>query len=347
MRTDLREMDKIDFVLTWVDGSDKEWLAQKRKYEKLGDISSCTDVNANSECRYRDYGMLKYWFRAVERFTPWVNHIFFVTCGQKPEWLNEAHPKLRLVNHTDYIPAEYLPTFQSNCIELNLHRIADLSERFVLFNDDQFILRTISPDFFYKEGLPVIPCDLSIPRWLGYSNPSRVMLNNSGILKWSMDVERMVWRHIWKYIDVFALGVSRAVKNIVSFSVNRTLIPGTFGHLPMPHLKSTFEEIWRVQPSAMRASSSRFRNDACINHWLASAWNMVSGNFFPTNEKYNGELIQLNEDNLSHACELIRRQLLPEICLNDDGSAKDADYCAMEAVKAFEELLPEKSSFEK
>ena len=26
-------MEKIDFVLTWVDGSDPDWLAQRRKYQ--------------------------------------------------------------------------------------------------------------------------------------------------------------------------------------------------------------------------------------------------------------------------------------------------------------------------
>ncbi len=90
------------------------------------------DEDANADCRYRDYGLLRYWFRSVERFAPWVNRMFFVTCGQKPEWLDENNPRLRLVNHADYIPAACLPTFQSNTIELNLHRIPDLSERFVL-----------------------------------------------------------------------------------------------------------------------------------------------------------------------------------------------------------------------
>ena len=26
-------MEKIDFVLTWVDGSDPDWLAQRREYQ--------------------------------------------------------------------------------------------------------------------------------------------------------------------------------------------------------------------------------------------------------------------------------------------------------------------------
>lgn len=68
-------------------------------------------------------GYLKYWFRGVEKYAPWVHKIYFVTCGQKPDWLNENHDKLVLVNHEDYIPHEYLPTFSSHTIELNFHRI--------------------------------------------------------------------------------------------------------------------------------------------------------------------------------------------------------------------------------
>ena len=33
-------MEKIDFVVTWVDGGDSEWLAEKRKY--LDAASSAT-----------------------------------------------------------------------------------------------------------------------------------------------------------------------------------------------------------------------------------------------------------------------------------------------------------------
>ena len=340
--------DKIDFVLTWVDSSDKAWLEQRRKYESLGTKEVCSDAKANAECRYRDYGLLQYWFRAVEKFTPWVNRVFFVTCGQKPIWLNELHPKLQLVNHTDYIPTAHLPTFHSNTIELNLYRIPELSEHFVLFNDDVFILRPLSPDFFFRKGHPVLSCDLGIPRWLGYSNISRIAINNNGVLKQSLDVERLVWKHIWKYIDVQALGFARALKNLISFSVNRTLLLGTFGHLSHAHLKSTFEELWQRFPKVMeRTSSSRFRTDDCVNHWLACAWNMVSGRFYPTNEKKRGEFSTLNMECLAHASELISCQLQPQICLNDDGSLANVEWCSGEIANSFEILLPEKSSFEK
>lgn len=338
-------MEKIDFVLTWVDGSDKEWIALKRKYENSAAMSRY-DLDINGDCRYRDYGLLKYWFRAIEQFAPWVHRVFFVTCGQKPIWLDESNPKLRLVSHDEYIPAKYLPTFQSRTIELNLHRIADLSERFVLFNDDMFLLRPVKPEYFFKNGRPVICCDLGIPHWIGSNNASRMILNNSWRLKLSLNVERLVWKNIWKFTDLRALGFARAVKNFLSFAVNRTLIVGSFGHLVQPHLKSTLEEIWRVQPKIMeRTSQSRFRTDDCVNQWLISAWDMVSGRFYPANEKRRGRIVPFDADNI---CDLIRKQSYSELCLTEQGCCqKNLEPCVKKIAAAFDELLPEKSSFEK
>lgn len=81
----------IDFVITWVDMNDPKWQADFAKYS--GKINN--SKNEVSEARFRDYGLLKYWFRGVEKFAPWVRKIHFVTCGQKPEWLNVNHPKIK------------------------------------------------------------------------------------------------------------------------------------------------------------------------------------------------------------------------------------------------------------
>ncbi|MDR2890496.1 MAG: Stealth CR1 domain-containing protein, partial [Alistipes sp.] len=76
---------EIDFVVTWVDMDDPEWRVDFAKYS--GRATTDNSRNETSEARFRDYGFLKYWFRGVERFAPWVRKIHFVTCGQKPEWL--------------------------------------------------------------------------------------------------------------------------------------------------------------------------------------------------------------------------------------------------------------------
>ena len=198
-------MEKIDFILPWVDGGDPKWRSLKENYLHQIKPNPDIDDDANAECRYRDMGLLKYWFRGVERFAPWVNKVFFVTCGQKPDWLNVEHPKLVLVNHEDFIPSKYLPTFNSSTIEDNFHRIPDLSEQFVLFNDDVFLLKPINSQFFFRKGAPVLPCNLYISRYYGNSSWSRVCLNDYCTVNEHFDIKQSIWDNRRKWFSISKL----------------------------------------------------------------------------------------------------------------------------------------------
>ena len=103
---------KIDFVITWVDNSDPEWRERCLRYAKEEGRS----ITISSE-RYRDWDNLRYWFRGVETFAPWVNKVHFITCGHLPKWLNPQAEKLNIVKHSDYMDERYLPTFSSHPIE--------------------------------------------------------------------------------------------------------------------------------------------------------------------------------------------------------------------------------------
>ena len=141
--------EKIDFVIPFVDGADPAWYAKKLQYS--GKLPGDENVN-----RYRDWGTLKYWFRGVEKYAPWVNKVYFISDNQIPEWMNTECAKLQIVDHKDYIPSEYLPTFSSHPIELNMHRINGLSEKFVYFNDDLFLTKPVDETIFFRNGKP---CD--------------------------------------------------------------------------------------------------------------------------------------------------------------------------------------------
>ena len=144
-------MEKIDFVVTWLDSNDSEWQKEYEFYKtkEKGDMS---------KARFRDMNLFRYWFRSVETYAPWVNKVFLITNGKFPDWINKNNPKLVLVKHEDYIPKEFLPTFNSITIELHMHKIKGLSEHFVYFNDDMILNAPVTPDYYFKEGLP---CDLN------------------------------------------------------------------------------------------------------------------------------------------------------------------------------------------
>ena len=144
--------EDIDFVITYVDGNDIEWQEEKCKYVP----GNLADVNPN---RYRNWNNIQYLFRGIELFAPWVRNVYLITYGHLPKWLNDRHPKLHIVRHEDYIPREWLPTFNSHCIELNFFRIPGLSEQFVYFNDDTFLTNNVQPKNFFIKGKP---CDSAV-----------------------------------------------------------------------------------------------------------------------------------------------------------------------------------------
>lgn len=152
----------IDFVVTWVDGNDPVWQAEKAKYSPSKNAD-------NRNVRFRDWDNMQYWFRAVEKFAPWVNKVHFVTYGHLPKWLNTNNPKLNIAKHSDFIPKEYLPTFSSRTIEFNLHRIKGLAERFVYFNDDMFLLKPVKRELFFA-GKDCLPTDFAITSTLSVTD---------------------------------------------------------------------------------------------------------------------------------------------------------------------------------
>jgi len=339
--------NRIDFVILWVDGSDPVWTEEKRKYERLERVDSHTNVDTNSECRYRDNGWLRYWFRGVEKFAPWVNQIHFVTCGQKPEWLNVEHPKLHLVDHKDYIPHQWLPTYNSVTLEMNLHRIKELSEQFVYFNDDMFLLQPVNPSFFFRQGLPVLDADLSYSRNIGYAHWCRLGFNNYCIVNRTFNIRKSVKKNWYKWFNIKELGFKRTRKNLMSHWVNRLLPMNTYGHMALPHLKSSLQDIWDCHPEVMeQATKSRFRSDDGVNQWMICAWSQAKGLFYPVHYRRLGNYFSITPESTPRICDMIKNGATPQICINDCPTNTDAENCGRLITEAFETLLPEKSEFE-
>lgn len=153
---------RVDAVITWVDGSDLAWRKKRAEFSGKHYIDEGL-TTSNVEGRFRDNGELRYLLRSLERFWPFHGNIFLVTDGQRPSFLGN-HPRVKLIDHKDFIEPQYLPTFSSRAIEASLHRIPGLSEHFVSFNDDVFLSRHISfEDFFGTKGNRIYVTDEKIP----------------------------------------------------------------------------------------------------------------------------------------------------------------------------------------
>lgn len=331
----------IDFVILWVDGSDPDWLKEKSKYEiKRGDDSDTVN-------RYRDWNLLPYWFRAVDKFAPWVRKIHFVTWGHVPTFLNLEAPKLHIVRHEEFIPQEYLPTFSSHAIEMNIHRISGLSEQFVYFNDDMFLLRPFQPEDFFKKGLPCtyggeVPIEIigNIGIW------QHAAVNDLGIVNAHFPKRKAVAKYGNKYRD----RCYRWKDNVRTLALEK-LYPDYFTgfkniHAPAAYLKSTFREIWDAEPEKLESTCcDRFRTSDNVNQWVALWWQVASGQFSPA--VIDNLVMKISEDTIDELCYTIERQSHDYVCLNDPEEEIDFGKLSKRLKKSFETILPEKSQFEK
>ena len=257
----------IDFVITWVDGSDPLWFRQKQNAKKKQGVS--VDIDDRIE-RYRDWEILKYLFRSIENFAPWVNNVYFVTCGHLPAWLNTECPKLQIVSHKDFIPEKYLPTFNSHSIEWNFHRIKNLSEHFVYFNDDMFLLHPIKPTDFFENGKPVDMLALQ-PDVANVEDTIMpyIYLNNTMLLA--------------KYFDKREYPPMYFGYNLLEMAFPR--FTGFYTvHGPSPLKKETYRFFWEKEEELLDGVCSHpFRHKDDVSQYVLREYQKLSGDFVPRN----------------------------------------------------------------
>jgi len=139
-------MEKIDAVITWVDGSEPNYQLKLEKNLKNNKAIKRQYLQANE---------IDFCVASIIRFAPFIRKIFIVTDKQRPNLSNIRHlvplNKIEVIDHEEIFRdnKEYLPTFNIRAIDALLFKIKNLSERFIYFNDDMFLIKeTFEKDWF-------------------------------------------------------------------------------------------------------------------------------------------------------------------------------------------------------
>lgn len=334
-----KEIDfKVDIVLPWVNPQDPEWFKERKK---IGDDIIVSD--------YRDWGLLKYVFRSIEKYAPWVNKVYLITWGHLPSFLNLDNEKLVIVNHKDYIPEKYLPTFSSHVLELNMHRIKGLSEHFIYFNDDLFFVNpTKKTDFFSKDGLPLDSAIINPVAPARYDTICNVMVNMIGIINEHFNKRNVMYKNIFKWYN-YKYGVYNFL-NLIFAPWGK--FPGLLQqHLPASFLKSTFTKVWEQENQILDMTCTHkirnFKTD--VNQYLMKEWQIAEGNFAPRSTKIGDRFLIETKDDAYNAVKYMKKSFPKVVCLNDHLKSNDEKEIneIIDILKnTLEEKLNEKSEFE-
>jgi len=334
---------KIDLILPWVDGNDPVWIAKKKRFAE----QCCFQKNANSNIRYESWDNLHLVFRGIERFMPWINRIFLVTCGQVPEYLNLHHPKLKVINHEDYIPKKYLPTFNSNTIEMNYFRIEGLSEEFILFNDDIFLMSPIEEEYYFRNGKvcdeavesPIMPVDVG--QITEYS--CAVKINNLLFINRHFNKREVQKKNPEKW---FYEGYGELLQRTKGLRYWNNFVGFHDRHMPVALKKSTLARLWEIEPETLdRASRNRFRDISDISQCLARYWQLCEGDFYP--RRTVGTPYLVTAHNYQDIAEDIKHGGHQMVCLTEDCRFEDFGKIKTKINEALLSILSDKCSFEK
>ena len=292
----------MDAVITYVDGNDPVW---KQDYEKTTNVPVM-------EKRFRDWGTLKYLLRGIEAKMPFIRNVYLVVShpSQVPEWADRE--QLKIVLHKDIIPAEFLPTFNCNPIEMHLHRIPGMDEEYIYFNDDMFPVGDCRPTDFFRDGRPVI----------GY------------------------------YTHLFASGMYKKICRNSDRLARKALgmKPSCFftrpQHICSPMLKSQCEELYaKVEDEIRKTSATRTRTEENLNQYLFLDYMNYKG--LVIREKISNKHFSVavaSPDSLRDFLHSPTRNL---VCINDVRLSEERYEQLRGAIlDAFQSTFPSKSRFE-
>ena len=291
----------MDIVITYVNGLDPVWQQEYAKHTNMPIL----------EKRFRDWGTLKYLFRGIETNMPFIRKVHLVVSGesQVPEWLNRE--QVNVVLHKDIIPAQLLPTFNCNPIEMHLHNIADLDEEYIYFNDDIFPLLPCKPTDFFRGGKGI----------LGMSHH---------LLAWDM------FKKICRNSDTKARE-ALGLKPRYCF-----LRPQ---HTCQPMLKSEIKSVYDKLETDILGSMTPTRTEKNLNQYLYLDYMYLNGKII--NERQSKKHFSVAWVSASKLRKFIEQPTHKLTCINDVHLSEER-YTVLRTtlIEAFERRMPNKSKYE-
>ncbi|UTC09258.1 hypothetical protein A4W78_06860 [Latilactobacillus curvatus] len=331
---------KIDIVVSWVNSNDQKWQAKmNHQLQLMG-----KEQLMIGEERYYEFGFFKYWFRSIEKFASWINHVYVLTDDQRPEFFKETD-KVTVVDHTEIIPKEYLPTFNSNVIELFLDKIPGINEHFIYFNDDVFLNAPVLPaDFFDINGLPK---DCAIPSVLQpVGNFDHLPFNDIQIINHYFPKKIVMKKYGKKFFSV-KYGIANIFKSILTLPFSNW---STFKiqHIAHSLRKEDYQLLRKYAKNEIETTAKmHFRSNSDISIWLILELRYMTGKFSPRSVKDGA---YYNFDGIDSLIGCLKKGKIKQVCINDVSESKTLAEKIIDAdriKKMLESKFPEKSMVER
>jgi len=238
----------IDVVISWVDGNDS---AHKNKIQPYLSTKAQKSEDIAGPTRYGSVGEIFYCVASIFRYAPFVRKIFIITDSQNPNLdvfiqknFPESSIQIEIVDHAVLFRGyeQVLPVFNSRAIETCTFRIPDLSENYVYFNDDFFLVRPIKPEDWYRND-----------RIVAYGHWRSILLDK---LLWLIKPLKNGHKPVG-FKDSMLLSALKLKRRWTYFHLE---------HIPHPLKKSVLEDFFTKNPDLFMSNiSHKFRSAKQFN----------------------------------------------------------------------------------
>jgi len=294
----------MDAVITYVNGADPLWRA---------DYERCIGKSLLSK-RFRDWDTLRYLLRGISEYMPYVENVFLVVSGmsQVPQWVDSSN--LKIVTHDMFIPSGFLPTFNSNTIEMYLHRIPGLSEEFIYFNDDFFPVAPSSAEDFFIDGKVVM-------------KPSRNLLYLNMFKKICRNSDRLARK---------AAGITRPAPFFLRPQ-----------HSCAPMLRSIYEQVHEKVREEIEATAARkVRTEKDLTQYLFSDYAFLTGRAVA--KRLSNKHFSLASAAAGAIASFLAAPTHNFVCINDVKLSEEKQSIFRETIlDSFQKRLPTPSKYER
>lgn len=297
--------EPIDVIISYVNGSDSNWVK---------DYINTTRTHNPSSIRYRSWGTLKYLFRGISKYMPFVRNVILVVSrhSQVPVWVD--HKAVRIVYHKDFIPEKFLPTFNSCTIESYFWNIKGLADKVIYFNDDMFPVGDMSEDDFFTGDQPHL--HFTEPTKFSHTNTFRNQCRSS------MDL------------------ITKALQ-LPEFEAGKIIRPV---HISTPITKECLLKVKELCSESIEKTISTVRLAKNVNQYIYAYYQYFTDNYIDATLNY--KYCEITEDTVKDIVKDILSEDYQIMCLNDSDKIRNYPQVRYQLTTGFDRKFPAKCKYE-
>lgn len=295
----------IDVIIPYVNCSDRNWIQ---------DFIRTTKLHTAPQVRYRSWGTLKYLLRGIEKYMPFVRNVILLVARQSqvPIWINTD--TVRVVYHEDFIPKQFLPTFNSCTIESYLWNIPDLADHIIYFNDDIFPISRLYVRDFFTGNTPHI----------GFRG-----------------VESYSERNIFRTQCRSGLDLIAKSMGLPKFESGKIIRPH---HIAIPMTKRSFDTIGELCKDLIPDTISNLRMHKNVNQYIYAYYHYFNKDYIDVSVEY--KYYEISDKTINSVLNTINSGFVPMICINDSDKMHDFSRVKSSLIRCFEQKFPDKCKYE-